>query len=213
MHWKLTASIAMGALIVANSAAEAQIRITEWMYTDTPEFVEFTNVGTLPVDMTGWSFDDDSRLAGTVDLSAFGTVLPGESVLLVEGPAATFRTSWSLDPLVDIIGDNATNLSRGDEINLYDNSSTLVDRLTYGDQVFIGSIRTNDVSGNPMSPAALGINDVYQWQLSFVGDTYGSYANASSQIGNPGSYVAIPEPGSLVMLALGATIIGLRRRK
>src|SRR6185312_7524044 len=105
---------------VASSAA-AEMRITEYMYSGANgEFIEFTNVGDAPIDMTGWSFDDDSETPGTVDLSAFGTVAAGESVILTETAAADFRTAWSLCDAVKVIGGNTTNLGRDDEINLFD---------------------------------------------------------------------------------------------
>lgn len=39
----------------STAPAEAQIRITEFMYAG-EEFIELTNVGSTPVDFTGWSF-------------------------------------------------------------------------------------------------------------------------------------------------------------
>lgn len=114
------------------------MRITEYMYQGVNgEFVEFTNVGNTPIDMTGWSFDDDSpRTPGSFSLSAFRTVAPGESVILTESNANTFRTAWNLCSVVKIIGGLNQNLGRNDEINLYNASNMLVDRLTYGDQKF-----------------------------------------------------------------------------
>ena len=82
---------AIAGVLVLTVAAPAQIRITEWMYQGgntidgvgtADEFIEFTNVGLSPIDMTGWSFDDSSRAPGSQSLSAFGTVGPGESVIL-----------------------------------------------------------------------------------------------------------------------------------
>ncbi len=89
------------------------------------EFIEFTNTGTTAVDMTGWSFDDDSRLAGSVSLSAFGIVNAGESVISTESTVAAFRANWGLSSEVTIIGGNTVNLGRADEINLFDNTGTL----------------------------------------------------------------------------------------
>jgi hypothetical protein len=164
------------------------ILITEYMYQGAPgEFVEFTNVCTDPVDMSGWSFDDDSRTPGSFDLSAFGIVEAGESVLLTEAAAETFRTAWELCPQVKIIGglSGGNNLGRADEINLYDQNGNLVDRLTYGDQNFPGSIRTQNISGW-VTAAGLGANNALEWVLSTVGDQEGSYANGSGIIGSPG---------------------------
>jgi predicted extracellular nuclease len=196
-------------LLAAVPMASAGMFITEWMYDGNAagqEFIEFTNVGAVPIDMTGWSFDDDSRVPGTVDLSPFGVVQPGQSVILAESSAADFDSEWGLSG-VSIIGDNTTNLGRNDEINLFDAGGALVDRLTYGDQNYPGTIRTKGVSGNPGTPAALGMNDVSQWVLSYVGDTFGSYTSVSANIGNPGVYV--PEPTAA--LALGLLVLLVRR--
>ena len=48
------------------------------------EFVEVTNIGGEPVDMTSYSFDDDSRAPGTFSLAGLGTLAAGESGLIVE---------------------------------------------------------------------------------------------------------------------------------
>lgn len=167
------------------------MRITEYMYNgngsgSAGEFVEFTNVGSTAVDMTGWSFDDSSELPGSQSLSAFGTVQPGESVILTDMTAAAFRSNWSLCPPVKIIGGNTNNLGREDEINLYDNTGTLIDRLTYGDQTYApGSIRTNSVSGW-VNATGLHTNTIANWTLSTVADAEASYTSAAGETGSPG---------------------------
>ncbi len=170
------------------------MRITEWMYSPVGtagEFVEFTNIGATPVDMTGWSYDDDSRIPTTVSLSAFGVVAPGESVILAESDATVFRTEWGLAATVKVIGLNGTNLGRNDEINLFDATNTLVDRLTFGDQLIPGSIRTQGATGWTCLEN-LGANDVITWQLSVVADAQNSIAATGGDVGNPGSYVQAP---------------------
>lgn len=193
------------------ASASAQMRITEWQYSGadlSSEFIEFTNVGALPINMTGWSFDDDTRIAGTVSLSAFGTVAAGESVILCEATATSFRDAWNLGPGVKIIGANSTNLGRNDEINLYDNTNALVDRLTFGDQNFPGSVRTNGQSGWPCDQA-LGLNDVLGWRLSQESDVQNSFVSDFFDIGNPGIYTSFTCPAAPIgaCCAAGACLL------
>lgn len=202
------------AAMVAAGRANAAIRITEWMYSgDDGEFIEFTNTGAAPVDLTGWSFSDSARTPGAVSLSALGTIAAGESFILAEPTAAAFRTAWNLSATVKVLGENTANLGRSDEMNIYDAANTLVDRLTYGDQVIAGSIRAQNASGNPKTIGALGTNDALQWQLAVAGDAYGSYAGAAGNVGNPGSFNLVPEPAAWGLAALAGAAISLRARR
>lgn len=203
--------LALGALsLVAQSASAVGIlRITEWMYNG-DEFIEFTNVGDAAVDLTGWSFDDNSRAAGTVSLSAFGVVAAGQSVILSEADAATFRSQWNLSSGVSVIGGNTANLGRGDEINLYDAAANLIDRLTY-DDLAIGGPRTQNISANILS-ANLGANAAALAVASTVGDSFGSVASLAGYIANPGRY-PVPEPAAVVLLGAALCTLRLRRNR
>jgi len=170
----------------ASAATGGQIRITEYMYKGNGgEFVELTNVGDAPVDLTGWSYDDDSATPGAFSLSAFGTVAAGESVVFTESDAATFRSDWGLCDGVKVLGGYTNNLGREDEINIFDADGHVVDKLDYGDDS-VGGIRTDGDSGIPTSSAALGANDIHNWTLSAVGDAEGSVQSANGDIGSPG---------------------------
>ena len=166
------------------------LQITEFLYSGgSGEFIEFTNIDPSSVDMTGWSFDDNSRTPGSFDLSAFGTVQPGESVILTEAEAETFRTAWNLPSTVKIIGGSSQGLGRSDEINLYDATGNLVDRLTYGDENFPGTIRTQNVSGWVAVDQLADQQIDADWVLSTAGDAQNSYASTGGDIGNPGIYL------------------------
>lgn len=195
-----TTAALVGATLVLLAPAAAQaagandVRITEWMYSpanSSGEFFEITNLGSAPVSLAGWSFDDDSRTPGTVPLDALGTLAAGQSAIVTEATDAAFRADWALGPQVAILAGNTTNLGRADEINLFDGPDAvadLVDRLTYNDQG-TGAVkgpRTQGVSGVPSTPGALGANDASQWQLSAVGDAEGSWASAGGDIASPG---------------------------
>lgn len=216
-----TALIAATLSLGATAHAASSVAITEWMYNGS-EFIEFTNLSGAAIDLTGWSFDDDSRTAGTVSLSGFGTLAAGETVILAEADAATFRAQWSLADTIKVIGDNGTNLGRNDEINLYDATGNLIDRLRFGDSSFVpGTIRTQEISGNPASLAVLDGSDATGWVLSSVGDAFGSRASTDGHIGNPGVFTlapAVPEPAHFALTLSGLIAIGMvgakaRRRR
>ncbi|PPD19355.1 MAG: PEP-CTERM sorting domain-containing protein [Methylobacter sp.] len=204
--------------LFASSASASNVAITEWMYNG-DEFIEFTNLSNSVIDFTNWSYDDDSRTVGAVSLSAFGLVAPGESVILSESTAVDFRTNWSLSAAVKIIGGNTVNLGRNDEINLFNASGVLVDRLSYGDGNFPGTIRTQNVSGNPLNLQVLSQDTVStDWVLSAVGDSFGSYASLGGFIANPGQFAlapaAVPLPAAFPMMlsALAAFRFGRKKR-
>lgn len=211
----LMRSLAAAAVLLTAAHVDASgVYITEWMYSGANgEFIEFTNLSGAAVDFTGWSFDDNSRTPGETDLSSIGVVGPGQSVILTEVEAAAFRTAWGLSASVPVIGNNTNNLGRDDEINLYDAGGNLVDRLTYGDTIFIGSVRTQNISGRPGSGAALGVNDVSLWVLSTVGDVEGSFMSIGGDVGSPGA-TAVPIPGAVWLLGSGLIgLVGLSRRR
>ncbi len=217
MHIKpLWAALALSA---TTFAAQAQVQITEWMYSGNgPEFIEFTNMGNTAISLVGWSFDDDSRTPGVVSLSGLGTLGVGESFILTEASAADFRAAWGLAATVKVQGNNTTNLGRNDEINLFNNNGGLVDRLTYGDQNIAGTIRTQTASGNPLSLTALGTTTVNSsWVLANTGDAYGSYLSAQGDVGNPGSFIfaPVPEASTWALMAAGLGLVGaaVRRRQ
>src|SRR5437868_2339779 len=173
-------------LLLFYSFSQAQMRITEFMYNGTnKEFVEFTNVGSTPIDMTGWSYDDASRTAGSFSLSAFNIVQPGESVILAENTEAAFRTAWGLCSGVKVIGGSTQNLGRADEINLYDAGGAQVDRLSYDDQNISGTFQTNNISAW-VTAAGLGANDVKLWGKSVNPDSENSFTSANGEVGSPG---------------------------
>lgn len=200
----------VGIVVALAQVAAADMVISEWMYSGTNgEFIEFTNTGSTSVDMTGWSFDDKTGVAGTVSLSAFGTVAPGQSVILTDVVATDFATAWGLTN-TSIIGGNTNNIGREDTINLFDASGNVADQLTYGDKTaYPGTVRTQYASCN-IPATDYGYTVVQStWVLATVGDAYGSWKSAGGDIGSPGQ---LPEPLSAAMLLLGGLIVVQRRR-
>ncbi len=218
------AMLGAGAILAVSGTAMADavsedIRITEFMYKgegSPGEFVEFTNMGTTAVDMTGWSEDDSTRVPDKSghSLSAFGVVQSGQSVIFTEADPTAFRAAWNLSPSVEVIGPYSNdNLGNGDEINLYDAQGNLVDRLTYG-----SNPRTDGVSAVPTSASVIGQNDIGGWTLSQVG-VAGAYRALGGDIGSPGyssfapAPVPLPATAWLLLGGLGTLVPALRRRK
>jgi predicted extracellular nuclease len=211
MRTRMTAIAALAIALASSTAHGVGIQITEWQY-DGSEFVELTNFGPNPIDMTGWSYDDDSITPDTTSLSSFGVVAVGESVILTDVTDAAFRTEWNLPNSVKVIGGNLANLSRNDIINVFDDLDQLVDRLAYGDQNFPGTIRTNTKSGVPMNSSALGANNPALWKFSALLDEYSSVTSVGGFIGSPGFY-PIPEPTGLGLFAVAMAVGVIARRR
>lgn len=223
MKLRRFAGLATVATALLCNTSEGAIVITEWMYQgsqmggeDDPayeagEFVELTNVGNDPIDMTGWKYHDSGRDPSLgFDLSPFGVVQPGESVVFTDWNAQLFKNSWGLGEEVKVIGFSDPGLGRSDEVNIYDASDVLVDRFTFGDNVYPGTLRTRAFSGNIPS-AALGMNNVFAAVASEDGDAFGSFQSLREEWGNPGFYPAttsaVPEPASVVLVLLGSALV------
>ncbi|MEO6053175.1 MAG: lamin tail domain-containing protein [Chthoniobacterales bacterium] len=215
------------AIAAFSGAAQAAplIEITEFMYNglgagSIGEYLELTNMGSTAINFSGWSFDDSTRTAGSQSLSAFGLVLPGQSVILTDDTAAHFKTNWGLGAAVVVIGGNSDNLGRSDEINIYDASNVLVDRLTYNDQGSgnVAGPRANGISD--WAPVgALAANNASLWRASTLVDGSGSHTSLAGELGSPGTYqfapTPVPEPSvyALLIASIGLLLIVIRIKK
>ncbi|MDP2071304.1 lamin tail domain-containing protein [Methylotenera sp.] len=213
------AAIITSAFVQNAHAANTDIKITEWLYTaasGASEFMEFTNLGTSSIDLAGWSFSDKARTPGHLSLSSLGTISAGESFIITDKTAFAFSTEWNLASTVKVLGGNTVQaLGRDDEINIYDNTNTLIDRLTYNDQASLGP-RAHTTSARPGSFAALGANNANLWVLSAVGDGEGTRTSLFNSIGSPGStsfVTAVPEPQTYALMMAGLGLIGFAARK
>ncbi len=181
-------------LSIQYSFGGAGIRITEYMYSGGGgEYFELTNTTMAPIDLTGWSMDDQSEVPGSFDLSAAGTLAAGASMIVCEADPAAFAADWGLAG-VAILGPNTTaGLGRNDEIHIYDAMDQEVDRLSYGDEDFNGTYRARDASAQVCS-GALGADSIYDWSESMVADAWGSFTAVSGDIGTPGMFLYVDCP-------------------
>lgn len=205
--------VTVGLVVALASVALGNMVISEWMYSGIDgEFIEFTNIGPDPVDMTNWSYSDSDAQPGDLSfLDVFGVVQPGESVILTEAEPSSFQSAWGLGAGIKIFGPNTnSNLGRNDQINLYDAGGNLIDQLSYGDQTYPGTPRTQYKSCN--IPATDYDYTVAQttWVLADVGDAYGSWMSSGGDIASPG--IVIPEPTTLVLVVFCGLAIARRGR-
>jgi hypothetical protein len=190
------------------------LQITEYLYSGNHgEFVELTNRGLQAIDLSGWTLKDDQVNLPGFSLTPAGVLQPGETLVITENVEAVFRSAWSLPAgnkilgQLGVLGVGGENFGRSDQINVFDSGGTLIDRLSYGDQTFPGTIRAQNISGQaPCS--AFGQNTIAAWLLASVGDVYGSVASNLtvtnlSDIGSPGVFVASNCAASQVMFANG----------
>jgi len=202
---------------VAPVAAQADVRITEFMYQGASggnrEFFELTNISSAAIEITGWYFDDDSNTPSVAIGDFFGVLAANESIIVTEMTANAFRGYWGLDAAVRIFGSNTVNLGGSDTINIYSSSSAtdLVDSVSY-------SGTTRGITRNrPEGATGTVANALFA--ASTVGDAYGSaYAVGSpADLGNPGRYpalsAAVPEPASWAMMIGGFAVLGAATRR
>lgn len=206
MKSKLIALAAMLSIAPFALAGDQDVYITEVMYTGLfGEFIEVTNTGATQVDVDGWVYDDSSQsfATGTVLFSGATPLNQNETFVITEVSAAVFTQAWFTDAsktapggLVAIYENSSNNLGRSDEVNIWEDGGTLVDRLTFNDQAATGTDargpRTEEFSAVPGPLSVLGDNKFKNWVLSVdgVGNAWkaGAAAPAPGPVGSPGQY-------------------------
>ncbi len=199
--------------------AHAQVRVTEvapWSSGNSPvgaDWFELTNFGPSAVNIAGWKVDDSSNsFASALALNGVTSIGAGQSVIFLEGSAATtatFASNWaSGGTLVGYYSGSGIGLSTGgDAINIYNAAGTLQANVAFGTSDAASPYQTFD--------NAAGLNSTTITQLSVVG-VNGAHATAAGmEIGSPGSIAAVPEPENLAMLLAGLGLVGAiaRRRR
>src|SRR6202012_3754391 len=109
---------------------------------------------------------------------------PGQSAILEEASISSFESAWKLPSTDDVIvEDGSDNLGKTDTIYLFD-GSTVVDTLRYGNGT--GPV-AKGVAAVPINAAALGANNISDWELLTLGQD-GAIQAVNS--GTPGDIAA-----------------------
>ncbi len=214
--------LALGILVVGQTVY-GQLRITEVMYdsTHTPVSVdhnywwELTNCGQTSVNLQGYSWDDNSGIAG-VFLFPNLVIEPGESIVIVErvnqGTAVQdFRNCWGTEV------DNVTILSQtdfvgappfpgfglGGDLFLFDNADQQIDMVT----AFPTPVQGFTIEcpcGNPCRVSVDGENGAYQASCGDVG--------SPGRISNPIPTVSAWGLAAMFILIITGGTLVFRRR-
>jgi hypothetical protein len=209
------------ALGCASSAAHAAIVITEVMSssahsggTNNGDWFELTNTGGSAVDITGWSWDDNTNTAGSANFGGLTSIAAGQSVIFTEetvGAEASWISAWGLSgvTVVNLGSSVFQGLGALDSVNIYDASNALVSSVTLT-AATAGFSFEWDTSGQSLGLSVVGENGAFRAVSN--GQTTG--LGAGVDVGSPG-FAAVPEPATFAVFA-GAAALGIalsRRRK
>ncbi|HZP28042.1 MAG TPA: lamin tail domain-containing protein, partial [Acidimicrobiia bacterium] len=182
----------------AVTASVAITEVTPWGSGNAPyaaDWFELTNTGASAVDITGWRMDDNSSsFAASVPLTGVTTIAAGQSVVFIEGSAATatsFANTWFGGSVpsgfaIGTYSGSGVGLSTGgDAVNVYDSTGTLVTNVTFGASDSTPPLQSFDnaagASGTISTLSTAGVNG------AFVA------ANDANEIGSPGTITTDPD--------------------
>lgn len=223
--------LATSAVLLIAGASRAAIIISEvdpsgssaTSNTYNADWFELTNTGAAAQDITSWKMDDNSHaFANAVALRGVTSIAPGHSVVFVEGLTdgstdatidSNFESFWfgSSVPAGFTIGNYggaSVGLSQtADEVNIYNAGGNLVTGVGFANATLGVSFDNSAGAGSSTLPVPIIST------LSVVGvrGAFSSFNAAVSQpheIGSPG---VVPEPGSALLLAIGAVALPLTR--
>ena len=208
----------VGIALCLGVAARADLVITEAMsssvHTNTAanaDWWELFNSGASDVDLTGYSWDDNSVTPGSADFNgltiAAGTylIVCGETL----GAEQAWRDVWGIAASVPVVNLGGTEFqsfsSAGDEIHLYSPALVELAAVTFG-AATAGYSFEWDATGASLGLSVIGENGAFQATSSGGGVS-------GPDVGSPGAGAAIPEPATAALLALGAAALLRRRRR
>ena len=147
------------------------------------DWFEITNYGTTAINLGGFSWDDNTNVAGTSVFPAIN-VAPGEAIVVWAGTAANeaaFRTRWIMHPSTQVVVSSQLtgafqNLSSSaDAVVLYDTSATAVEicNAIYNSTLPGKSVEFDTANAVYLGNAVVGVR--------------GAWASLGNDVGSPGN--------------------------
>lgn len=214
----LCAGWSSGATLViseVNAAGSSSSYLADWF--------ELTNTDSLPLNISGWKIDDSSAAFGSaVGLRGVTSIAPGQSVVFAEGNATgttdstiqtNFISAWfgGAAPAgftMGFYGGSGVGMSTtaGDGVNIFDSGGASQASVSFGATPTGSPLPTLDnlagLSGTISTPSSNGVNGAF-------------VSNSGTEVGSPGNLggANIPEPGSALLLVLGAGVWAVSRAR
>jgi hypothetical protein len=186
------------------------------------DWFELYNSGESAVDLSLWSWDDDTQTPGS---HSFGTasIAPGGFVLVVDENATTIinwaNDVWGVTPSLSLVVLNNTQTTSfsgfgatGDKVFVYDSASVQQASVTFG-ATTTGHSFAWSKSGDYLGVSASGTDGAYTALLD--GNDGGSDTNPllygpGTDVASPGS-AAVPEPTTWALCGIAAALVFLRK--
>lgn len=145
------------------------------------DWFEIHNYGDSAVDMTGFSWDDESEIAGTSTFPAV-TVQPGEAIVVLDDVAANkddFLAEWKLYA-------GSVTIVANDEL-----TGSFPSLSQNGDAVFLYDANGAELASGVYAVATAGYAVEFDTAGAFLGDavdgTNGAYTSLEGDVGSPGN--------------------------
>lgn len=145
------------------------------------DWFEIHNYGDSAVDMTGFSWDDESEIPGTSTFPAV-TVQPGEAIVVLDDVAANkddFLAEWKLYA-------GSVTIVANDEL-----TGSFPSLSQNGDAVFLYDANGAELASGVYAVATAGYAVEFDTTGAFLGDavdgTNGAYTSLEGDVGSPGN--------------------------
>ena len=188
----------MADITPATSAAMPSIYVSEIMAGSNAsawnaDWFEITNYGDSTVDLTGFSWDDESGISGTSVFPAV-SLAPGEALVVWDDFAAnedSLLVSWKLNP-------GAVQVISSDEL-----TGSFPSLSQNGDGVFLYNAMGIEITNSLYASATAGVTVEFDTTGTFTADAVdgvnGAYTSVLGDVGSPGNMTPNSNAGEFAL--------------